>query len=426
MKRSVLNNKHAVSRAGYLYIAVLMTTTIVAVIGLAASSVAHLEMNSVAQSSDVVQSLALARAAVEEALLRLNNDPSWRTTYTHNVEAPNPAEAVSSGTIAFKLLDSDGNLADDVSDSIELVGIGRVGATTSVERVRLYPTGQALTCLEASLCCEAQIKPAFSADVTTNQFVSSNNNVDASSTGCSIVGSAQAVNSILGTITGTSTTGITPRQMPGSDVFDYYKDNGTWIDYSSLPSGKIENAVLSPASNPFGMMTNAEGIYVIDCGGQNVEIKNSRIVGTVVLLNPGTNCQVTNSVRWDAVVANFPALLVDGNIALRHGSGNLDENTLSTNFNPVGTGYGGSEDSDTTDTYPSEIRGLVFVNGQLANNSSGGNPVNGVVVCQSMKLWSSCTFTYRSTFLDYPPPGFSSGNPMRISPGSWQKQTLSP
>lgn len=426
MRRQITNNRTLTQRGGYLYIAVLITTTIVAVIGLAASSVAHLEMNTVGQSSNLSQAQALARTAIEEALLRINNDSTWRTTFSHNTETPNPAEAVSGGTIAFKLIDSDGDLADDLSDSVELVGIGRVGSTTAVERVRLYPTGQALTCLEASLCCEADIKPEFSADPTTNQFVSSNSNVMATSSGTSIVGSAQAAGTVSGTVTGTSTSGITPRQMPGSDVFEYYKDNGTWIEFSSLAFGKLEQVVLSPNSNPFGMTTNAEGIYVIDCEGGNIEVKNCRIVGTLVLLNPGSGCRVSSAVRWDTVVPNYPALLVDGNIELRHSSSNLDENTHGINFNPPGTPYEGTSDSDQSDLYPSGIRGLVFVNGQLGNASSGGNPVDGVVICQSMQLWSTCTFTYRSTFLNYPPPGFASGDPMRISPGSWQKQTLSP
>lgn len=414
------------SRGGYLYIAVLITTTIVAVIGLAASSMAHLEMNSVGQSNNVSQAQALARSAVENAIHRINDIPAWRTTFTHNTESPDPPESLAGGTMAFKLLDSDGDLADDPSDSVELVGIGRVGSATAVERVRLYPTGQALTCLEASLCCAADIKPAFFADATTNQFVSSNLNVNATSFGTSIVGSAQAAGSVTGTITGTSTSGVTARQLPGSDVFEYYKDNGTWIDFNTLPFGDIDKAVLSPASNPYGSTTNAEGIYVIDCLGGNIEIKNSRIVGTLVLLNPGSGCRVSGAVRWDTVVPNYPALLVDGNIELRHTSSSLSESTLSTNFNPPGTPFEATADADQNDSYPSEIRGLIFVNGELGNAASGGNPTNGVVICRSMKLWSSCTFTYRSTFLDYPPPGFASGDPMRISPGSWQKQTLSP
>ncbi len=413
------------SRSGYLYIAVLITTTLVAMIGLAASSVARLELNLVNQSSDLVQAQALARTAVEEAILRIENDPNWRTAYSNNVEAPNPAESVGNGTITFKLVDSDGNLGDDDSDWVLATGIGRVGDATAAESVRLYPTGTPLTCLEPAICCGGDITPMYGADVHTNQFVSSNGHVDASSSGTSIDGSAEAVGSIQGTIIGTQTTGITPRVLPGSDVFEYYKDNGTWIDFSAIPSGTIEKSVLSPASNPYGTTTNPEGIYVVDCEGSNLTIRNTRIVGTLVVLNPGTSSYAGWSIRWDPAVPNYPALLVDGNFSLAHSGSDLSEETHSTNFNPVGTAYGGEEDGDSSDTYPSDIRGLVFINGTFKNTLGGGNPINGGLIAQEMTIHTTFTVDYRSTFKDYPPPGFASGNPMRISPGSWKRATLS-
>ncbi len=414
------------ARSGFLYVAVMVTTTLVAIIGLAAASVAHREMRIVSQTTDLLEAQALARSAVEQALLKIENDANWRTTYIHGVEAPSLGEDVGTGTIAFKLLDSDGNLADDESDSVEVVGIGRVGDTVAAESVRLYPTGAGLTCLGASFTCNGNITLQYGADITTSQCVASNGNIDASSSGSSIVGSVEAAGTVLGAISGVITSGATPKQLPGSDTFEYYRDNGTWIDFASLSSGKIENVVLSPSNNPFGTQTNAEGIYVIDCGGQNVVIRNCRILGTLLLLNPGSTSYVGYSVRWDAVVPNYPALLVDGNFYIVHGKSDLSESSQGVNFNPVGTPYGGSEDSDTTDTYPSGIRGLVFINGEFGNTLSGGNPIDGVLISQTSKIQSACELTYRSTFNDYPPPGFASGNPMRISPGSWKRATLSP
>ena len=45
---------------------------------------------------------------------------------------------MGSGTFTWKLVDDDGDLADDDSDPVTIYGIGRVGASTSVETV----TGQ--------------------------------------------------------------------------------------------------------------------------------------------------------------------------------------------------------------------------------------------------------------------------------------------
>jgi len=47
--------------------------------------------------------------------------------------------------------------------------------------------------------------------------------------------------------------------------------------------------------------------------------------------------------------------------------------------------------------------------------------VDGVVVCGSIAANSDINLTYRSTFLDYPPPGFAAGSTMEIAPGSWNR-----
>ena len=413
-------------RQGFLYVAVLVTTVLVAVIGLTSVSVGRLELRIASQSSDLVLAQALARAGVENGVLKLSSDPAWRTTMSVNTELPVVPISRGGGTITYKFVDADGSLSDDASDAVEVVGIGRVGDVTVVDSVRLYPTGSALTCLESSLCCAGNIQLGLLITLSTNQFVSSNGNINAGLLGSSINGSAQAVGTISGTVSGSKVSGITARQLPGSDVFEYYKDNGTWIDIDSIPSYAITSTVLSPASNPYGTETNAEGIYVIDCEGRNLSITNSRIVGTIVLLNPGSTAHVGNSVRWDPVSPNYPALMVSGSISLVHGTSDLNESSLGVNFNPTGTPYDGDEDADTADTYPSEIRGLVYVSGTFKNTLSGGNPIKGVLVCQASQIWSNCSLHYRSTFLTYPPPGFATGNPMRISPGSWKRQTLSP
>jgi hypothetical protein len=37
-------------------------------------------------------------------------------------------------------------------------------------------------------------------------------------------------------------------------------------------------------------------------------------------------------------------------------------------------------------------------------------------------LNATIDLTYDSVFLDNPPPGFGSDNPMKISPGSWRRE----
>jgi len=128
---------------------------------------------------------------------------------------------------------------------------------------------------------------------------------------------------------------------------------------------EIRGEVLSPLSNPFGANLNGEGVYVIDCLGQQVVIAESRIVATIVLVNPASGSGVQNAVNWEPAVANYPALLVDGSMRFEFDNTPLSEAAVKTNFNPAGTPYLGSEDSDKKDEYPSLIKGLVYVSGDL-------------------------------------------------------------
>ena len=141
------------------------------------------------------------------------------------------------------------------------------------------------------------------------------------------------------------------------DAYDYYQTNGTTISIASLPvvdsKRTIENVVLDAASNPYGA-TNDEGIYVIDCLSQDIRIRDCRIVATLVLVERGGNSEIAGSVNWSAAVANYPVLLGRPDVVRlfqRRSRG------IYRRFNPTGTPYAGSSDSDVSDTFPSVMMG---------------------------------------------------------------------
>ncbi|MFQ5463855.1 MAG: hypothetical protein ACE5E5_14665, partial [Phycisphaerae bacterium] len=142
-------------------------------------------------------------------------------------------------------------------------------------------------------------------------------------------------------------------------VFDYYVANGTRIDLADLYRARhrphaIDRTLLSPNANPFGAgLTNRYGIYVIECAGQAIEISDSRIVGTLVLLNPGAGSTVTRAVNMAPAVPSLPVLLVSGNFAFSFRSDRTVEERSKVNLNPIGTPYLGIEDADAIDSYPS-------------------------------------------------------------------------
>ena len=242
-------------------------------------------------------------------------------------------------------------------------------------------------------------------------------------------GNAEAVGTIQNpSVNGSETEGITPRDMPNEGVFDYYLRMGTHIDVTDIEESGgvrvIEKQVLSPASNPYGA-TNPEGIYIIDCGGATIEIGWSRMVATLVLLNVGPNSKLSQPIQWSPAVANYPALLVDGDFGFDMtgllGNRYLLETSLFVNFNPTGTPYQGESDTDESDSYPGVLNGIVYVSG--AATILDESFFNGVVIANSIQFTTGATFDYDSVYLDNPPPGFRLGDPMEVIPGSWKRVT---
>lgn len=418
-------------RPGYLYIAVLFTTLLVSTVGLVALTNASLRMKSASDRRDFMVAQALAATAIEAGLFELRSADRWRADLVHNTEYPSGGLAFGQGTFAWKLLDEDGDLSDDDSDSVRLVGIGRVGNVVAAESVRLLPSGAPLSCLESAFHCDGNIAVNGTAlRFSTQQHISSNGNISVSGLLTSLDGDVEAVGSISGTINGSRTESAAARRLPGSSAFDYYLDNGTWIDVTALPQvdgrRQISQCVLNATNNPFGP-TNPEAIYVVDCVDQEVRITDCRVNATLVLLRPASSSAVRGAIRWDAAVANYPALLVAGSIRMELDAAELSEASLGVNFNPSGVPYAGITDQDRQDAYPSDINGLVYISGNMNAVADGKDSIfRGSVICASINAHSNCHFTYRELLYSNPPPGFAFGNPMLISPGSRRQETLQP
>lgn len=411
------------SRRGSVYIAVLGVSMIVAVIGIASLHVARLEVLEATALDDMAKARLAARSGIECALAKLKADSSWRTTHASGVAGvlTGLSDLAGTGSNSYTLVDSDGNLNDNQDDTVTLRSIGTAGNARHVIEVMLAPTGEGLGCLSAAMHADEDID--VDAVLTTNQTISANGSID--STGGTINGNAQAPGGVTGPVSGTRNSSMTPLEMPDSTgVFEYYMTMGTPIAYGSLSGGVIERVVLSATHNPYGGgITNPQGIYVIDCQGGNVTIRNCRIVATLVLLNVGSYVQLNNSVNWEPYVANFPAMMVQGSLNLGCTQQQaLSEATNTTNFNPSHTPYQSQSDNafNDGDTYPSTITGLIYNTGYLwvTNQAS----VTGTVVSgRSVYVDYNSSFNYKSLFISNPPPGFTAGNQVKVVPGTWKQ-----
>lgn len=126
-------------RAGSLYVAVMGVAIIVSIIGFLALTLARAKLKAADDENDRRIACLLALSAVENAISDINADSSWRSTYVNNVEYPSTPVTLDSGTFTVKIVDADGDLADDANDSARLYGIGRVGDAVHVHSVEIKP-----------------------------------------------------------------------------------------------------------------------------------------------------------------------------------------------------------------------------------------------------------------------------------------------
>jgi len=394
---------------------------LVALIGMASLMSLRIERRTLEGTLDAAEARIYAQSAIELGMQRIKSDPAWRATQPNGnwfVERP-----MGAGTICLSGVDpDDAQLDNDDTGLLILTGIGKRGDAEQRVQVTLVPKLRGVSALEAALHAGSTLS-FNAATVTADGKLSSNGAVTA--------GSSQInapVESVLGSSGGsynqTDQTLDEPRTMPVSSVFDPYASAGTAIALSSIPAvagtKTIEKVVLSSASNPYGSQTNGQGIYVVDCQNQAIRVRDCRILGTLVLLNTGANSKVANSVHWDAAAANYPALLVKGSISLEYNAADLNEATLSANFNPAGTPYQGASDAANDDAYPSRIKGLIYASDamDLANQPA----IEGAVLAAgNVTVAGTVSLSYKSVYLTDPPPGFVDTTLMKVSAGSWRK-----
>ena len=127
-------------RPAVMYVAVLITATIVSVIGLCALAAARVQFRSAENGNEVVMARLAAQSAVELARYQIENDLSWRTTYTHNTWTSD--YSLGRATMSFKLVDeANESLTADDSAPVWVYGRGQVGDAVRTYRVLVEISG---------------------------------------------------------------------------------------------------------------------------------------------------------------------------------------------------------------------------------------------------------------------------------------------
>lgn len=409
-------------RHGTAYLLILGVAMLLTIIGVSSIIAVRAQRQAAEMTGDAAEARLYAQSGIELALLWINEAADWRTVRGEGEWVTK--QPLGNGTFTVQATDlgpkADLSTSSD-GDPVLLTATGYKGDARHKLQVRLAapPSGDPLTCLESALHAGSDIEFTTST-VDSDGIVSGN--ASAKADGASVNATVEVVTIASGaSYTPAPTEGVSPRTMPGTGVFDPYIASGTSIAYADLTSGRIEETLLSPGVNPYGAgQTNAEGIYVIDCQGSDITIQSCRIVGTLVLLNAGAGSEVTGQLNWEPAVANYPSLLVQGSLTASFSAWEvLNEGQWSVNFNPLHTPYEGQGDSDKDDIFPTILKGLVYVSGDLSvdvNPVFSGSVVAGGVLSASGQM----TFNYQLTFSANPPPGFTTpSGDMEILAGSW-------
>lgn len=408
---------------GGIYVVVLATACIVTIIGLASMATWRLQAAAANATADAAEARLNANSAVEAAAYYLNSDSNWRTNRSQGTWWS--GVSIGRGTYAIAGTDpTDGDFTNRPYDNLLLTCTGRAGAATHVLTVTLKPQGTPIAALANAVTTVGQLHvnsgltlTASGAPAYTNGELRLDGNIAGSARCFTLNGSASSASG--------GVTLLAPSlPMPDPSVFTMYASIGTVI----APGTTINNAVLGPGVNSLGGSVNPDGVYVINATG-DITIQKLRVLGTLVIINTGHKVTISGPVFMQPARSDYPALLVKGQLVLQYDSTTtLSEASAGFNFNPIGAAYQGATDSDTADTYPCEIQGLVHSTDQslMLNNAL----IRGAFICESnassdaVRLNGNAAVIYDPTLYSNPPMGYTTSVTMKILAGSWQQSVL--
>jgi hypothetical protein len=415
IKHRKSNIKNRQSASGSIYLHVLASSLLITILGLGSLAAVRLQTRSMRVTRDGAEARAYAVSAIEIGRLEIKQNPNWRALMPNGAWISN--RELGTGRFTLEGTDPvDGVLTDSIYDPVVLTGTGTRGNASHTAQVTLVPNIKPLAALNTCLCASGLVKTNGGKRITVvGACIATNGQLDNDGV---IDGSAEAQSiDTTGTVAGTLTVPGTSRPMPSATVFTHYTGKAAAVPYAAT----IENVVLGPGCNPLGP-TDPNGLYVITTGSGDLTVRNCRIYGTLIIRAAGRTVTVDEAVLMQNYRANFPVLLVEGNLILKFNSvvGSLSESACNTNFNPTGAPYGGVTDSDKTDQYPDEIRGLVHVKGTLRLQQTAR--IVGVVICEgTVTCEDTNTIVYDAGLYANPPWDYTYVDAMKVSPGTWKQ-----
>jgi len=423
-------------RGTALFLAVLSTAFIVALLGLAGLSIVRIERKQIAAGNDRAVATVNARSAIELAMRTISTNSNWRSTYTNGVEtSPLSLGSNGRGTLSWILSDTDGDLTNADVD-LRLKGVGRVGQAVQVSSIRLSSPQSVLDSLQCPVYAVGNITQSSNSTSNVGPFATGGTFTISGTVYGDVQGNPVNVTG-TGTVTGSITSPGPVRTMPSPGVWDQYKAIATTIPYSNFTyfdysTRRMERNVLGVTTNPFGS-TDAEGVYYINVpAGQTLHIRSSRIHATLLIeLGLNATFRLDSSCLWDPPAGrNYPAMIVksiwSSDVELKSSNSTLKEASQpKRNFNPVGEPYNGEADSDENDQYLGICHGVYHIIGSGIRTTLSSNiTIQGVLITEGpVTLGANVDVTLDPNIFTNPPEGYAgSSTELQAIISSWRRE----
>ena len=389
---------------GGTYLLVLGMGTMLTVIGLSIGVAGRIAARTTAAERDWADAGVLAQAGAELALATINSESKWRAIRPNNDW--NTAVTIGNGRVAWKLSDeSDNDISNNRADPVLVTGEAGVGAARRRFSVRAVPgSARGLPVLSTGLYRGSSITTPAPLIVSGGPFgtAATLNNSAALSAD---VRALTVINT--GTIAGFVTTPAAAMTTPTTDVLYTYQPNSTQILFGAIPSGRIDNQILSAANNPYGAQ-NPLGVYFIRVpASSTLRIRDSIIRATLLVqLQAGARLEIEKLVAWDPPSAGMPSLITIGEagseVIVSPDTGTVT--VTAAQLNALGIQIG----LLTLGSAPSELHGLFHVAGGTTTTFQSSPQIVGTWISDgAVTVTSTTKIVVDPQLAANPPAGYS-------------------
>lgn len=431
--RCLGRRRRRLRRDGYLYVAVLVTTLMVAVMATGLVQTATRSRQSRLRDADHSQAVLLARAEIHRQLARAETVPDWTTEWTENAfsswRTGMTWAAGGRGRVRHRVAALAGGLNNPL-ESIDLTVHAQIGQCDAAITVTLdaqttmHPACRyGVTCLD-QMDLEPDVRLVSQLPVQVGDGLSSSTVAALTAPRIEVSPTPSPSSTVRGTW---SAAAIEP--VP-SDVLALNAVGAVEIPSNSLGSQNgdrvLRNIVLTSTRNPYGQ---ASPVYRISMNGnKGLRIENCRIEATLVVQNV-SEVSILGGVIWTPPPGSSIALATDSEIEIRGWSRSLSELTTGVNFNPAGAPLDGRTDSQSDDVFDTRLEGMFFSVDDFEVVSSADTlpvVVRGAILCETLHASVGLQIYAMDDVRLTPPPGLVQRSHYVIRPGTWRHVATPP